>query len=304
MFKPITESALIDSIRQLAYSRASTNLIVKEIGDDCAILRPGVNEDLVFTTDFALEGRHFERTTHSAAEIGHKALARSLSDLAAMGSEPVFCLVSLAYPRELGQRWMKSFYKGLLALATRYKITLAGGDLASFDKIIVDVMCCGRVPSGHSLLRSGAKPGDYIFVTGELGGSAHGLATRRGAAWQRHRRPEPRIEAGRKLRAIGVAAALDLSDGLSLDLARLCRESKVSADLSGSIPLAKGATLKQALDGGEDYELLFTAPPISKIPTRIANLPVTNIGTITSGNPGQVRLNGRPLKPAGFDHFR
>ncbi len=303
MPKPPTETAIIESIRQLASSRAQHNLIVKGIGDDCAIIRPRPADDLVFTTDFVLEGRHFERATHSAADIGHKALARSLSDLAAMGSEPVFCLVSLALPRELGYRWVKSFYGGLLALAKRYKITLSGGDLASFEKVAVDVMCCGRVPHGQAIQRSGAKPGDNIFVTGELGGSARGFSLRRGAAWQRHLRPEPRIAAGLKLGALGVTAALDISDGLSLDLARLCRESKVSAELYDNVPLAGGVTLDQALHGGEDYELLFTASAKTKIPPRIANLPATQIGKITRGNPGKVKLNGRPLKPAGFDHF-
>ena len=297
------ETDLIDAIRKLSASKIHRGLMTKGIGDDCAVMRPRPGEDLVFTTDFLLEGRHFEQSTHSAADIGHKALTRSLSDLAAMGSEPAFCLVSLAVPRELTARWVKSFYTGLLALGSEYKLALAGGDLAQFEKIVIDVMCCGHVPRGRALLRSGAKPGDSIFVTGELGASAHGLATRRGPSWHRHLRPQPRVAAGLALRRLGVTAAIDLSDGLSLDLARLCRESKVCAEVDGPLPLARGATEDEALHGGEDYELLFTAPSRNEIPAYLGPLPITRIGRIVRGNAGLVRLNGMPLKPAGFDHF-
>ncbi len=199
------------------------------------MLRPRANEDLVFTSDFVLEGRHFTLETHTAADIGHQALARSLSDLAAMGSEPVFCLVSLAIPAQLGSAWVQRFYKGLLSLAAKYKVTLAGGDLARFDKVVADVICCGRVPRGQAILRSGAKPGDRIYVTGALGAAAHAFAFRRGPL-----HPEPRIQAGIALRRLGVSAGMDLSDGLSLDLHRLCLESSVSAELEPDLPIAPG----------------------------------------------------------------
>ena len=310
------ETQIVDLIRaQAAKTRTPSNL-VKGIGDDCAIFRPGRGEDLVFTTDFLLEGRHFERATHGPADIGHKALARSLSDLAAMGAEPAFCLVSLGVPADIGTRrpssrrsldrtpsWIDAFYRGLLSLARHYKAALAGGDLARFDRVLVDVMCCGRVPAGTAMQRSTARPGDRIFVTGELGGSALGFATRRAAAWKRHLRPEPRVREGIALRKRGVRSCLDLSDGLSLDLHRLCRESRVSAELTGSLPIARGATLEQALNGGEDYELLFTAPPSVPIPKQIGQLPITSIGTITRGHAGRIRLNGDPLEARGFDHF-
>ncbi len=291
------ETGIVDLIRKLAAKGPHAKSISLGIGDDCAILQPHSKEELVFTTDLALEGRHFEIETHTAADVGHKALARSLSDLAAMGSEPVFCLVSLALPAAMTSRWIPNFYKGLLALASRYKVTLAGGDLSRFDKIVVDVMCCGRVPKGKAMLRRNARPGDSIYVTGELGSLALGFASRR------HRRPEPRIEAGVALRKLGVKAAMDLSDGLSFDLRRLCRESNVSAELTGDLPVARGATLDEALHGGEDYELLFTAPARKKIPARISELPVTRIGSIADGPAGRVRMNGRLLEPKGFDHF-
>jgi thiamine-monophosphate kinase len=269
------ETELIDKIRRLA----GPSPLVRGIGDDCAILRPRANEDLVFTSDFVLEDRHFTLKTHNAADIGHIALARSLSDIAAMGAEPVFCLVSLAMPPDFP---VQCFFKALLALAGKYKVTLAGGDLARFDKVIADVTCCGRVPRGKAMVRGAAKPGDRIYVTGKLGKPAH--------------RPKPRIAAGLALRRLGVRAAMDLSDGLSADLPRLCRESNVGADLL-SVPIARNASLDEALHRGEDYELLFTAPPKLKIPASLG----TEIGRITRSK--EILLNGRPLEIKGFDHF-
>jgi thiamine-monophosphate kinase len=298
------ETQIVERIRELARSSFQNKALIKTIGDDCAVLRPGAREDLVFTSDFLLEGHHFTRETHAAADVGHKALARGLSDLAAMGSDPVFCLVSLAIPPEFTGSWVRGFHRGLLALAAKYQLTLAGGDLARFDKVAADVFCCGSVPRGKSILRSTAKPGDTIYVTGSLGASAHGLAIRQGRNWRRHLRPEPRIAAGIALRKIGVSAAMDLSDGLSLDLYRLCVESKVSADINLPLPVAPGATLDQALNGGEDYELLFTAPRRTRIPKTTAGVAITAIGTITDGIPSLVRYNGRPLKAKGFDHFQ
>jgi thiamine-monophosphate kinase len=300
----MTETDVIRRIRKLAEDGYRAKAVVHGIGDDCAVVRPKPGEDFVFTTDFVLQDRHFTLDTHKAGDVGHKALARSLSDLAAMGSEPVFCLVSLAVPEELSSQWTARFYEGLLALANRCKITLAGGDLSRFDKVVVDVMCCGRVPNSQALLRSGAKPGDCIYVTGELGGSALGLTRKRGTAWKRHLRPEPRIEAGLALRKLRASAAMDLSDGLSLDLHRLCLESGVGADLFPDLPVAKGATEDQALNGGEDYELVFTASAKKKIPARLGGIAVTRIGLITNGTPGEIMRNGDPVRPAGFDHFR
>ncbi|HEX4769466.1 MAG TPA: thiamine-monophosphate kinase [Bryobacteraceae bacterium] len=273
----------LDIIRRIrARSRKENSAIQLGIGDDCALLRPDTKFDLVFTTDLTIENRHFTHRTHKASEVGHLALARSLSDLAAMGSEPVFCLVALAVPAQLARRWLNDFYKGLLRLADSHKITLAGGDLSKADAVIADVMCCGRVPRGKALLRSGAKPGDGIFVTGRLGKRKH--------------LPKPRLAEGIALRGV-ASAAMDLSDGLSLDLHRLCLESGVAAELDSSqIPVARGSTLEKALHYGEDYELLFTAPAV--------NAKGTRIGVITKGKLGQVRLDRRILKPEGWDHFR
>jgi thiamine-monophosphate kinase len=298
------ETQVVARIRKFAESTSRQQSIIKGIGDDCAVVRPRVGEDLVFTTDFLLEDRHFTLATHSPADLGHKALARSLSDLAAMGAEPVFCLVSLGVPAKLIGSWVTGFYRGLMTLARRFNITLAGGDLSRFDKVITDVMCCGRVPRGKALLRSGAKAGHRIYVTGRLGASAHGFAAKQGAAWRHHLRPEPRVGAGLVLRTLGVSAAIDLSDGLSLDLHRLCLESKVGAEIDSRLPIARGATVDEALNGGEDYELLFTAPASIRIPRTIGKLPVTPIGVITkTDRPGTVLFQGKRLRPGGFDHF-
>jgi thiamine-monophosphate kinase len=292
------ETEIIERIRTLARKNYRDQTLKLGIGDDCAVLRPCANEDLVFTSDFVLEDRHFTLATHSPAAIGVKALARSLSDLAAMGAEPVFCLVSLAVPAKLNGPFIERFYQGLLRIANRYSISLAGGDLARFDKVIADVTCCGRVPRGKALLRSGAKPGHRIFVTGQLGAAAHAFAAGRPIL------PVPRLEAGVALRRLRVSAAIDLSDGLSLDLARLCRESNAAAEIfSKCLPIARNATLDHALNGGEDYELLFTAPPKLKVPGAIGKLMIREIGVITRAPLGGVFLDGLPIQSKGFDHF-
>lgn len=285
------EIEIVERIRKLA-SGSRNRFIVQGIGDDCAIVRPRANEDLVFTTDFVLEGRHFVRERHSPADVGHTALARSLSDLAAMGGEPVFCLVSLAVPAELAGWWVNEFYKGLLSLAANYKVALTGGDLSRFEKVIVDVMCCGRLPRGKAMLRSAAKPGDAIYVTGALG---------------RLKRPEPRVREGIALRRAGVRAAIDISDGLIVDLHRLCLESGLSAELT-DVPVAEGANIDDAMYRGEDYELLFTAPVKKQrdqgVPRgRPPHTSSSRIGTIREGKPGEIRYRGKRLRVKGFDHF-
>jgi thiamine-monophosphate kinase len=159
------------------------------------------------------------------------------------------------------------------------------------------------VPRDQALRRDGARTGDVIYVSGRLGGSALGLETQRGEAWKRHLRPQPRLELGRYLRQkLHATAAMDLSDGLSLDLHRLCLASAVAAEIEEP-PRFRGASLEQALHGGEDYELLFTLGPRVRPPAQFDGLPLTRIGVVCKGRAGEVRLQGRPLKPLGYDHF-
>jgi len=297
------ERTILDRIKTKV-SVPSGSRLKLGIGDDCAIFRPrGGSEDLLFTTDLLLEDVHFRRATHSAEDVGYKALARGLSDIAAMGGAPQFCLLSLAVPRWADRAWVDGFYRGFLRLARKAATPLAGGDLAVAERLACDVIVCGAVPRGRALLRGGAKPGDRIYVSGSLGGSALGLATGKGRPWKRHLRPEPRLALGRFLReGLHATAAMDLSDGLSLDLNRMCTASRVSAAIERP-PLFPGATLDQALHGGEDYELLFTLPPRRRPPARFEGIPLTRIGTVGPA-PVRILLEGEPLPPLGFDHFQ
>lgn len=275
------------------------------IGDDCAIYRPrGAAEDLLFTTDLFLEDIHFRRATHSAADVGRVAMSRSLSDIAAMGGEPRFTLVSLCIPEWADDGWVRGFFRSLTATATATGAMLAGGDLSHGARLACDVVVCGAVPRGKALLRSGANPGDAIYVSGELGGSALGLETGRGKAWKRHVNPVPRVALGRFLRTrVGASAAMDISDGLSLDLQRLCLASGVSAEI-GDPPEFQGAGLERALHGGEEYELLFTVPAKVKVPASYKGLRLTRVGTVGNGKPGLITRAGAPLQVLGYDHFR
>ena len=285
-----SEQRILDKIRK----RAGEAGLALGIGDDCAIYGPRAGEELLFTTDMLIEDVHFRRATHTARQVGYKTLARGLSDIAAMGGVPRFCLVSLA---AANPRWIAAFFDGLLD----HGLTLAGGDLARTEQIACDIVVCGSVPRGKALRRSGARPGNEIWVSGQLGGSALGLATGKGKAWKKHVHPEPRLALGVFLRG-KATSAMDLSDGLSLDLARLCRESGVSARI-GMPPRFPGASEQQALDGGEDYELVFTAPRGARIPPHFRGLPLTRIGEIVRGKPGRVYLDGKVLPPRGFDHW-
>jgi thiamine-monophosphate kinase len=290
-----SERALVRRIGRWALPTAGTSLVLG-IGDDCAIYRPrGSREDLLFTTDMLIEDVHFRRGTHRAEDVGWKCLARGLSDIAAMGGEPRFCLLSLALAECADDRWVAGFYRGLLRLARREHTALAGGDLARAAKVTCDIVVCGSVPRGKALRRDGAHAGDAIYVSGALGGSALGLATGAGKAWKRHARPEPRLALGRLLRELHATAAMDLSDGLSLDLQRMCEASGLRAEIAMP-PVYKGATREQALHGGEDYELLFTLPAKVKAPAGC-----TRIGVMRRGD--GVMLDGAPLEALGWDHF-
>ncbi|MGH9638055.1 MAG: thiamine-phosphate kinase, partial [Candidatus Angelobacter sp.] len=278
---------MIRQIRRMAL--ASVNSAIKMgIGDDCAILRLKPGFELLVTTDLCIENVHFRRAWHPATAVGHRCLTRGLSDIAAMGGEPLACFLSLGLPADLPQAWANGFLRGLLALARRHKVQLAGGDVSSAPQITADIVVTGQVPSGTAILRSGAKPGDRIYVSGALGGSAGALKKLlsgkaiKPTKSSSHFYPTPRLEVGDWLRKRHLATAMiDISDGTSVDLRHICDESGVAAILiSNKVPIAKSVDLELALHGGEDYELLFTSPKSAKIPSRIAGVMVTEIGEI------------------------
>jgi thiamine-monophosphate kinase len=292
------------------------------IGDDCAILALPAGHETLVTTDLSIEGVHFRREWHPPESVGHRCLARGLSDIAAMGGEPVAAFVSLAAPASLPQKWVDGFYKGLVALARKYGTQLAGGDTSeSPHGIAADIVVVGHVPAGKAIRRSGARPGDSIYITGELGRSAailHHLERDAASLNPRsktaapHFFPSPRVGVGRELLRRGLASAMiDLSDGLSTDLAHICEESKVGALVAEhSIPrptIPGGNSLHFALHGGEDYELLLTVPAPRTLPAKIAGVRVLRIGEIIRGrgvwltdSHGQRKALG----PAGWEHFR
>ncbi|HEX3822218.1 MAG TPA: thiamine-phosphate kinase [Candidatus Sulfotelmatobacter sp.] len=319
----LPERQLIARIRRMA-GRGTRGGIVKGIGDDCAVLQVGRGYDSLVTTDYCLEGVHFRRDWHSPESVGHRCMARGLSDIAAMGGEPVAVFLSLALPGDLPQGWVRRFMRGLVGLAEKYGASLAGGDTAqSPEGILADIIVVGRVPKGKAILRSGARPEDRIYVSGELGGSAAAVAAMvrspkkrlNPRTYWRHFFPEPRVEIGRLLREKKLASSMiDLSDGLSTDLSHICEESGVGAETAVEmIPRAKmekagdNVGLDLALHGGEDYELLFTVPEDKRIPKRIAGVALTCIGQIVPGHGVFVRRTSgaaRRLKPGGWEHFR
>jgi len=311
---PLKERDLIDRIRRAA-SHGRYKLALG-IGDDCAVLDLPRGSQALVTTDFSLEGIHFRREWHPPDSVGHRCLARGLSDIAAMGGTPHAAFLSLAVPADLPQRWVDGFIAGLLKLAKQYSVTLAGGDTAqSPDGILADIVVLGSVPKGKAILRSGARPGDILYVTGTLGLSVAALAElRRGKKLQpakhpRHFYPDPRIAVGQYLREKKLATAMiDTSDGLSTDLRHICDESKVGALVDQTLlPVTSGRDrFRDALHGGEDYELLFTASPRHSIPDEITGVPITRIGRITKSR--HIKLtqpdgSTLPLSPQGWQHF-
>jgi len=335
---PVTgEQAFIASVRRRA---GGSRHVRTGIGDDCAVLRAPQGSEILVTTDFSLEQVHFRRDWHPPESAGHRCLARGLSDLAAMGARPLAAFLSLALPPECTGAWARRFLNGLLSLARRHKVPLAGGDTAQSPTgrpeglVLADIVLIGAAPQGAALLRSGARPGDILYLTGALGGAAAELLAlgRAPEAFQRQTRavaghphlyPMPRLGIGAALLAGKMAtAAIDVSDGLSTDLAHLCDESGLAAEIHESAlpihPLARKAeadgwvpsALHLALNGGEDYELLFTAPPEKKIPSRLAGVSIHAIGAMTRRDRGKPRITlTRPdgkrmqVRASGWEHF-
>jgi thiamine-monophosphate kinase len=318
-------------IRYLAGRFRARGAVRVGIGDDAAVFAGEGRYDWVVTTDLMIEGIHFHHRYAPARALGWKALARSLSDIAAMGAEPCAALVALAVPRSTPTAWVKEFFAGLDQLARRYRVQLAGGDLSVAPQVVADVQALGQVAKGRAVLRSGARPGDVVFVSGTLGLATTWLEIMRRRvisleevairASRAHHLPQPRVELGRALVRRRVATAMiDVSDGLSTDLHHICEASGVGARVFAEqipavelpAPLARRLSttgLELALNGGEDYELLFTLPRAraARLPKKLAGVKLTQIGEITRDRRMWLvdeRGRARLLAPRGWDPFR
>lgn len=296
-------------IRRLAKLLGSRDDVIVGIGDDVAVVRAG-SDDLLLTSDAVIETVHF-LADDTPERIGHKALGRVLSDFAAMGGDPCWALVDLVAPPDMPVERVEAIYRGAEAISRRHGLAIVGGDTAQGGKLEMHVFGVGRVPSGAAVLRSGAKPGDRVFVTGELGGSIGG----------KHLDFEPRVVEGRWLRERGVSAMIDISDGLASDLRHITEESGVGAEVDAdAIPVSGAAkamtdgvpAIDHALFDGEDFELLFTvpaeaAPSLASAWRGRFELACTEIGRITGGRDRVVLVRGaerRGLSDGGYEHFR
>lgn len=324
---PIPENRLIERIALASEAarptlrRAVPARVIQSIGDDCATLSTAPGTETLVTTDFSLEGVHFRREWHPADSVGHRCLTRGLSDIAAMGGEPFAAFLSLAVPSDLPQRWVDQFFDGLLNTAKKAGVTLAGGDVAqSPSGVLADITVIGTVPAGKAIRRSNAQPGDRIFVSGELGAPVALLEQMyaaperrfRASSYPAHFYPQAQLALARFLGEKQIPSAMiDISDGLSIDLARLCQASKVGALLQeNAIPIASlnrhEVELRHALHGGDEYQLLFTVPPGRRLPAEYKDVSLSLIGYITEGEEISIEHeNGytTDLEALGWQHF-
>jgi thiamine-monophosphate kinase len=322
-----SEEKLIERVRR-RFSRSGPRVRVG-IGDDAAVLRPGPGADWVVTTDAFLENVHFLRKIHPAESAGYKALARATSDIAAMGARPRCFFLTVGLPDALSGKWLDGFLDGMSRAARRFGLVLAGGDTTRYPSFIASLTVMGETKLGRAILRSGARPGDLLCVSGALGEAELGLQLiqrrlHRQKRWadllKKQFHPEPRLALGEWLVARRVASSMiDTSDGLSTDLGHLCEASGVGALVqSARLPVVRipkdlrrlGLDARDlALHGGEDYELLFTVPRKSaaRLPPRLGGLPITVIGEITRQKKIQVLDESGKLSPllaGGWDPFR
>lgn len=325
----VRENEVIEKIDKALGRRFSARRVVSlGIGDDAALFRPRAGHELVLTCDWFLEGTHFLRDKHPPDSVGWKCLARAASDVAAMGGVPRCFLLSLALPASHTGRWIDEFLGGLRRASRKFECVLAGGDSTQGKEILINITVVGEVQTGRAVLRSGARPGDLIYVSGRLGKAELGLQILRRSRrpvspkdplLKEHSYPEPRLALGEWLAKSGFASAMmDLSDGLSSDLPRLCAASGVGARLvSARIPRTRHSETARklgldlmdlALNGGDDYELLFTVPQKAKsLPDTFQGVKLSPIGEITQK--AELVLcdesgRERPLPAGGWDPFR
>ena len=314
----VSEQELLTAIRKVL-SGAGPQVRLG-VGDDAAVVAPGSGE-LVLTTDSLVEGSHFSRGTTSARDLGYKAIVVNLSDIAAMAASPRYALCALTLSEDVDAAWVMELFGGMREAADEYALWVVGGNLARGSEITVAVTALGEVAPGRAITRAGARVGDRIVLTGELGGSAAGRRLLRmrtppdpgqRSAILRHARPSARVGEAAALARCGATAMIDISDGLTLDLSRLCRASGVGARVDiASVPIAEAATLEEALGGGEDYELVVTLPDEASVATAREELregfgvPLTEIGVVIGEGLIGVGSDGaeRTLEPRGWDHF-
>jgi len=337
----MNEFDFIKRIRAAAEKRGVAPRLIRGIGDDAAVIGQITGRDNVVTADLLVEDVDFRRGATPPSLLGHKALAVSLSDIAAMGGRPLWALLSIGLPQDIwDSTFLDELYDGVFAIADRYDVRLIGGDISRTpEKIVIDSTVIGECASTRAVTRSGAKPGDHIFVTGSLGGSAAGLRLiEQGARLGkrrprnvdadslhqlllRHLQPEPRVGWGLVLGQEDLATAMiDISDGLSSDLHHLCEESHVGASIESqripTNPLVIELCGRRALDplllalhGGEDFELLFTVSPgnVAQLPKKVDGVEVTYLGVIKEASDGVRIAEGSrewDLEPGGWQHFK
>ena len=323
------EEALLRKFERVAQKASVRSGVRLGIGDDAALWRPRNGYEAILTCDWFLEGTHFLRDAHPPDAVGWKCLARATSDIAAMGGTARCFLLSLALPESHTRDWLARFLGGLRKASRELDCALVGGDTTRRREILINITVMGQVKKGRAVLRSGARPGDRIFVSGKLGEAALGLKLLREKKRSnkgrhpsiiRHLYPEPRLALGQWLSEKRIATAMmDLSDGISSDLARLCKASGAGARVhSARIPAASDPfsgefsaeeRLQAALHGGDDYELLFCVgkADAGKIPNKLHGVELTAIGEITNGR--KIELiepsgKARSLSAGGWDPFR
>lgn len=321
------ENDLIERV-QRKFTSAGRSLRVG-IGDDAAVLRPDADKEWVITTDAFLENVHFLRKIHPPKAVGHKALARATSDIAAMGARARYFFLTMGLPDACTGSWLNDFLDGMARAARRFGLILAGGDTTKYPSVVASLTVMGEVDRGMAILRAGASPGDLLCVSGRLGEAELGLRLIQRKShlqkrWthlaKKHFHPEPRLAFGEWLAAHRCATSMiDTSDGLSTDLGHICKASGVGAVVwAPKVPMVRIPPelqrlgldpLDLALHGGEDYELLFTMPKkfSDRLPRKVKGVPVTVIGEVTSVK--KIVLlspNGKitPLQPQGWDPFR
>ena len=310
--KTLGDIGELAAIRRICGKLPGRGDILTGAGDDCAVVRtaPGAAVDLLLTSDPVIENVHFLPET-TPEQIGHKAIGRLLSDIAAMGGDPLWALIDIAAPSSTTVERVERFYEGALAIANRHGLAIVGGDMATAREFSIHAFAVGSTPAGQALLRSGARQGDLIYVTGALGGSLEG----------KHLAFEPRLPQGRWLRGLATSM-IDVSDGLASDLRHLTDMSRTGAELQlDRIPIADAARksagphtpLEHALHDGEDFELLFTVPAaraadMERLWSGTFSLPCTRIGVMT-GRTGEIQCiapDGKTTELAGmgFEHFQ